>query len=147
MPRFNNQKVKKPAERKYISAVICSEPGGEPLPHYEMVQGRLGGKPSHRYTLVKAGDLICPRIHIPATFDWKGNNALRLELFYNANDYEPLAGVPMPRRPKNGAIDLDVDKWSVWDKESETWRDARFAFRELQGFEVYSSFLSLQKTA
>ncbi|MCJ1396823.1 hypothetical protein MMC11_000013 [Xylographa trunciseda] len=134
MPRQKNKKVKKiwePSKRKSIGAMICSTPGGDPLPHYEMVQARIMGKPGHQFILVKAGDLICPRIHIPANFDWKGNNALRLELFYNAKDDEPLVGLPIPRRPQNEAINIDVDKWPIWHNKSKTWRDARFEFREL----------------
>ena len=123
-------RYKKRPERKSISAVICSKPGGDPLPHYEMVQGRP--KPGHRFILVKAGDSICPRIHIPAKFDWKGNNALLLELFYNAKDDEPLVGLPIPRRPYDKSINIDVDEWPVWNKESRTWRNARFEFRELE---------------
>ncbi|MCJ1395922.1 hypothetical protein MMC18_008808 [Xylographa bjoerkii] len=135
MPRLKNKKTKKPAIHKSISAMICSELGGEPLPHYEMVQQRPNGKPGHQYILAQAGDLICPRIHIPASFDWKGNNALRLELFYNAKDREPLVGLPIPRRPHDEAIYIDVDKWPIWHAGSRTWRDAKFAFRELRKHE------------
>ena len=112
-----------------------------------MMQGRPSGKPSHRYILVKAGDRLCPRIHIPAKFDWKGNNALRLELFYNAKDTEPLTGLPIPRRPQNRAIDIDVDKWPIWHRESKTWRDAKFEFRELRkaDYEVHSLRLLFTK--
>ncbi|MCJ1377003.1 hypothetical protein MMC17_000093 [Xylographa soralifera] len=130
MPKLKIDKVEKLAVGEPISAMICSKPGGDPLPHYEMVEGRQCGKP--RYILVKAGDRICPRIHIPAKFDWKGNNALRLELFYNAKETEPLIGLPIPRRSQDRAIHIDVDKWPIWHKDSKTWRDATFEFRILQ---------------
>ncbi|MCJ1477223.1 hypothetical protein MMC13_005894 [Lambiella insularis] len=75
---------------------------------------------------------ICPRIHIPADFDWRGGNGLYIEMFYNARDDQPLVGLPIPRPRHSEAINLDIDQWPVWDKESEEWKVAKFQFCELQ---------------
>lgn len=113
---------------------MCSKADGKPVGHYNLLFGRK--RSNVRYIIAHPGDPICPRIHIPAKFDWKGANGLLLELYYNAHNTEALVKLPIPRHPKDEAITLDVETWPVWNKATRQWEDAKFTFREPEVKEV-----------
>ena len=129
------------AENKLISVHICNGPAGQLINHYGEV--RTGGRRATRYVLAEPGIQICPRIHIPANFDWRGANGLLIELFYNA--WTPLTSLPIPRKSDNTQdITLDIDEWPVWNKKIRKWQDAKFAFRERKRRKVLNPYIIMR---